>query len=75
MGCIGSTIVRDIAKKVPLDVLDNLKERKNKLVSRLFMKKLEILLEKERNYLYKCAHCNRLFTSGQRKVLTCPKAV
>lgn len=69
MGCINSTIVRDIAKKLPLDRLDLLKERKNKLVSRLFMKKLELLLEKERNYLYKCAYCNKLFTMGQRKVL------
>ena len=69
MGCINSTIVRDIAKKLPVDALDALKERKNKLVSRLFMKKLELLLEKERNYLYKCAYCNKLFTMSQRKVL------
>jgi hypothetical protein len=31
------------------DRLESLKERKDKLVSRLFMKKLEILLEKEKN--------------------------
>ncbi len=58
MGCLNSVIIRDIAKKVGLDRLNGLKERKDKLVSRLFMKKLELLLEKERNYLYKCAHCN-----------------
>lgn len=46
-----------MAKKVKADKLDGLKERKDKLVSRLFMKKLEILLEKEQNYLYKCAYC------------------
>ena len=63
-----------MARKVSLDRLNMLKERKDKLVSRLFMKKLELLLEKESNYLYKCAHCNRLFTMSQRKVLHCPKA-
>lgn len=36
-----------MAKKLKLDTIDNLKERKDKLVSRLFMKKLELLLEKE----------------------------
>ena len=51
MSCINSLIIRDIAEKVKLDKLDSLKERKDKLVSRLFMKKLEILLEKEKNYL------------------------
>jgi hypothetical protein len=46
-----------MAKKIKLDKLDNIKERKDKLVSRLFMKKLELLLEKDKNYLYKCAYC------------------
>lgn len=62
MGCINSQIIREMARKVSLDRLNVLKERKDKLVSRLFMKKLELLLEKERNYLYKCAYCNNLFT-------------
>ena len=74
MVCINSQIIRDMARKVSLDRLNVLKERKDKLVSRLFMKKLELLLEKERNYLYKCAYCNKLFTMSQRKVLHCAKA-
>lgn len=36
------------------------------------MKKLEILLEKDKNYLHKCAYCQRLFTKTQRSLLTCP---
>ena len=42
MGCINSTIIREMARKVSLDRLNVLKERKDKLVSRLFMKKLEL---------------------------------
>ena len=47
MGCINSQIIRDMARKVSLDRLNVLKERKDKLVSRLFMKKLEDLLEEQ----------------------------
>ncbi len=57
MSCINSNIIREMAYSVKLQRLDNLKERKDKLVSRLFMKKLEILLEKDKNYLHKCAYC------------------
>ena len=71
MSCINSTIVRDMAQGVKIDKLDTLKERKDKLISRLFMKKLEILLEKDKNYLYKCAYCQKLFTKDQRRHLTC----
>jgi hypothetical protein len=54
-----------MARKIKLDRLDILKERKDKLVSRLFMKKLELLLEDEKNYLHKCAYCLKLFTKTQ----------
>lgn len=73
MSCINSAIIREMARRIKLDRLDILKERKDKLVSRLFMKKLELLLEKEKNYLYKCAYCLRLFTKSQRKDLSCTK--
>ena len=73
MSCINTNIIREMAKKVSLDRLDVLKERKDKIVSRLFMKKLELLLEKDKNHLYKCAYCNKLFTKKQRKVLSCRK--
>jgi len=73
MSCINSSIIREIARLVDLDRLDLLKERKDKLVSRLFMKKLEVLLEKDKNYLHRCGYCLGLFTRGQRKLLACPK--
>ena len=37
------------------------------------MKKLEILLEKDKNYLHRCAYCYKLFTKDQRKILSCSK--
>ena len=74
MSALNANIMREIAKKCSLDKLDILKERKDKLVSRLFMKKLELFLEKEKNYLHRCAYCFKLFTKKQRKVLTCAKS-
>ena len=71
MSCINTAIIRELAKKVSLDRLDSLKERRDKIISKLFMKKLELMLEKEKNVLHKCAYCNKLFTKKQRKVLTC----
>lgn len=47
MSCINTNIIREMAKKVSIDRLDVIKERKDKIVSRLFMKKLELMLEKE----------------------------
>ena len=73
MSCINSQIIREMARKIKLDRLDILKERKDKLVSRLFMKKLELLLEDEKNYLHKCAYCLKLFTKSQQSVLSCSK--
>ena len=51
MTCINSSMVREIAKRLSVDRLESLRERKDKLVSRLFMKKLELLLEKDHNRL------------------------
>lgn len=57
MSCINSLIIREMAKGLKVTTLDILKERKDKLISRLFMKKLEIVLENDKNYLHKCAYC------------------
>jgi hypothetical protein len=49
MSCISSHIIKSIAQELTIDQIDSLKERRDKLVSKLFMKKLEIMLEKEEN--------------------------
>jgi hypothetical protein len=51
-----------------------MKDRKDKLTSKLFMKKLELLFEDEINVLYRCIYCDMLFTTEQREWLICPKA-
>jgi hypothetical protein len=47
MSCLSSNLVKRIAAKVKIEELDNLKDRKDKLTSKLYMKKLEIQFENE----------------------------
>lgn len=42
-------MMKDVAKKVFLTEIDGFKERKDKLISRIFMKKLENLLDNPEN--------------------------
>jgi len=51
-----------------------LKDKKDKLGSKLYMKKLEVLFEEEANMLHKCAYCDTLFTLRQREWMLCSKA-
>ena len=45
MNCMNSALVKRLAGKVEIDVLDGLKDKKDKLQSKIFMKKLEILFQ------------------------------
>ena len=39
-----------------------MRDKKDKLTSKLYMKKLELLFEEESNILNRCVYCNTLFT-------------
>ena len=45
MNCMNSSLVKRLAGKVEIEVLDSLKDKKDKLKSKVFMKKLEILFQ------------------------------
>lgn len=47
MNCLNSTLVKHLAEKIPLEDLEVLKDKKDKLTSKLYMKKLELLFEDE----------------------------
>lgn len=52
-----------MAGKLALSDLNDLHDKKDKLTSKLFMKKLEYLFEEEHNMLHRCVNCNYLYTS------------
>ena len=73
MNCMNSSLVKRLAGKVEIESLENLKDKKDKLKSKIFMKKLEILFQDNQNMLQRCAHCSQLFTSSQRRWQLCDK--
>jgi hypothetical protein len=74
MNCLNSTLIKKLARNITLDDLDVLKDKKDKLTSKLYMKKLELLFEDEAKMLHRCVYCNELYTSAQREWMMCPKA-
>jgi uncharacterized CHY-type Zn-finger protein len=72
---VGSHLIKSLAYKLDVDVIDGLKERKDKLVSKLFMKKLEFMLEdKPKNLMFRCVKCNKLLAARNFRNLDCPYA-
>jgi hypothetical protein len=64
MNCMNSGLVKRLAYKLSLSDLNELEDKKDKLTSKLYMKKLEQLFEEENNMLNKCANCNYLFSNN-----------
>jgi hypothetical protein len=59
MNCLNANLIKKISSIVTIDELINLKDRKDKLTSKIYMKKLEALMEEgEHNTLYRCFYCS-----------------
>jgi hypothetical protein len=58
MNCMNSTLIKKLATWVSLDELSAIKDKKDKLTSKLYMKKLELLFEDESNMLHRCVYCD-----------------
>ena len=67
MNCMNSSLVKRLATKIPIEALETLIDKKDKLKSKLYMKKLEVLFQDSHKLLHRCAYCSQLFTIGQRK--------
>ena len=72
MSCINESLVKRLASIVTVNTVDDLNDRKDKLRSKLFMKKLEAHFNE--HPLSRCVHCNQLFTKAQRDWQECPNA-
>lgn len=62
MNCLNGALIKKLAVLVSVEELDNLKDKKDKLMSKLYMKKLEHIFEDEQNMLQRCTFCSSLFT-------------
>ena len=62
MNCLNSTLVKRLAELISIHDINVLRDKKDKLTSKIYMKKLEILFEDEQSTLNRCVYCNSLFT-------------
>lgn len=74
MSCLNQVLLKQLSKFIDPEQLDEVKDRKDKLVSKIYMKKLEELLEDENNILSRCVYCNNLYTASQNERMVCEKA-
>lgn len=62
MNCMNAALVKKLAQVVDLEVLETVLDRKDKLRSKLYMKRLEVMFEDRGNSLQRCVLCSTLFT-------------
>jgi hypothetical protein len=74
MSCLNQNLLKHLSKYIDPEQLDEVNDRKDKLVSKIYMKKLEELLEDESNVLSRCVYCNKLYTAAQNEWMVCEKA-
>jgi hypothetical protein len=74
MNCLNDKLLRQVANLFKDAELDEVKDRKDKLVGKLFVAKLKMMLEDESKVLNKCVYCSKLFTNAQREWMVCEKA-
>ena len=77
LNCLNVKIVRRLAEKVSIKQLSSLKDKKDKLLSKIYHKKLEALMQEHDatgKQLFRCVNCNLLYTEQQEKWMTCDKA-
>ena len=63
-----------LASLMDAEEIEKLRDKKDKISSRLYSRLLETMLADEANTVNRCAFCSRLFTSAQREWEACPRA-
>ena len=74
MSCLSTYVLGKLSQFVDFTLLDDIKERRDKLISKLYTKRIEQIFEDETKSLKKCVYCNSLFNSNQKDSIICPKA-
>lgn len=74
INCISSQLLVKLAQLFTPEEIDAIDDPKDKLMSKLFMRKLEALLHDPQNHLFECKHCGKLFTLEQHAWMRCPSS-
>jgi hypothetical protein len=65
LSCISGTIIARIAERLDAADLDRVRDARDKLLSRLYEKKVAELIAAEGGTLCRCAFCNKVFSPQQ----------
>jgi hypothetical protein len=74
LNCINAKLLSRLSKMFSTDQLDLVVDKRNKLLDKLWMKKLEAMLEDSKKAIKACNFCNKLFSGGFWDILECSKA-
>lgn len=74
LNCISSKLLTQLAARFHNYELDEIKDKRDKITSKLFIRKLEALLLRSENVINKCARCGQLYAASQKENLVCEKS-
>ena len=74
LSCISNKLLKRMAGLMDLAALEAVSDKRDRILNRIFMVKLERLMEDESANLQRCFYCHQLFTFEQQASLVCPKA-
>jgi len=74
LNCLNQELLTKLSAYLTPEELEDLNDRRDKLLSRLYMKKIEALFQSDDNMISRCAFCGKLFALKNRSKMACSKA-
>ena len=74
LACINSGLVSRLSSLFTVEELEQIEDHRDKLKGKLWMKRVESLLEKPGNVLTCCSECGKVYCRRFQKHLSCPQA-
>lgn len=74
LSCLSDELVQQLAAAFTDDELELVRDRRDRLLSRLYSHKLKELVYSSANTLQQCLRCRSLFAAEQHEGTVCPKA-
>eukprot|EP01083_Nonionella_stella_P033953 92900_1 len=75
LSCMNTALLKKISAMFKYHEIDAIEDPKDKIVSKLYMRKLEDLLANKENSLFRCSQCGKLFAAKHSDRLPCSSAV
>lgn len=74
LGCLNDELLTELAQRFEPEEIERMRDKKDRLASRLYEKKIDEVLSDEEEQLRRCAYCHKHFTDEQRDWESCLKA-